>query len=343
MNTIDRVGESNALENGNKDPLLKEIEDESEELETSIEAQDLARQTGDIEVYKYYLKYVGLWPMLAFLFFVAIHVGSSSFSQLWLKWWADNEGHQMILYIAIYFLLALVYCLGNGGYVWAIGVVIGPSTGRKLHKVLLDTVMQAPQRFFANTDIGSLLNRFSQDMSLIEGQLATGVLITVTNLVGAVIEASFVALGSVYMIFTIPVLMITIYWLQKIYLRTSRQLRFLELESRSPVYTHFTETIEGLTTIRAFGWEHEMAEIAYERIDDSQKPYYLLFCIQRWLALVLDLIVAGMAVTVVTLATSLRGSTSPGLLGVSLNNVLSTYLALFGCPHTNHNQHSAAV
>jgi ATP-binding cassette subfamily C (CFTR/MRP) protein 1 len=58
------------------------------------------------------------------------------------------------------------------------------------------------------------------------------------------------------------------------------------------------------------------------RLDESQKPYYLMFCIQRWLALVLDLVVGALATTVVALATSLRYSTSPGLLGVSMNSVL---------------------
>ncbi len=65
-----------------------------------------------------------------------------------------------------------------------------------------------------------------------------------------------------------------------------------------------------------------MTEVNARRLDDSQRPYYLLFCIQRWLALVLDLIFAAMAIIVVALATSLRHSTSPGFLGVSLNNIL---------------------
>jgi len=113
-----------------------------------------------------------------------------------------------------------------------------------------------------------------------------------------------------------------LYQLQKVYLRTSRQLRHLELESRSPVYSHFLETLDGLCTIRAFGWERESRALFTERVDDSQKPYYLMFCIQNWLSLVLDLIAAGMAVTVVTLALNLRQWTSPGLLGVAMNNVL---------------------
>lgn len=89
--------------------------------------------------------------------------------------------------------------------------------------------------------------------------------------------------------------------------------------------SHFLETLDGLATIRAFGWQEQVRDISTKRVDDSQVPYYLMFCIQRWLGLVLDLIVAGMAVSVVTLAISLRKYTNAGLLGVSMNNVLCKY------------------
>lgn len=116
--------------------------------------------------------------------------------------------------------------------------------------------------------------------------------------------------------------MLTIYCLAHIYLQTSRQLRYLDIETRAPVYSHFLETLDGLSTIRAFGWEQEFNGMNRIRLDESQKPYYLLFCIQRWLALVLDLVVAGVAIMVVALALNLRNYTSPGLLGISMNNVL---------------------
>jgi ABC-type multidrug transport system fused ATPase/permease subunit len=124
------------------------------------------------------------------------------------------------------------------------------------------------------------------------------------------------------MIISIPFIMLAVFFIQRVYLRTSRQLRFLDLETRSPVYSHFLETLEGIVTIRAFDWQQEAAKENIRRLDDSQKPYYLLYCIQRWLALALDLMSAGMAIIVVALATSLRHTTSPGFLGVSMNNVL---------------------
>lgn len=121
----------------------------------------------------------------------------------------------------------------------------------------------------------------------------------------------------------IPGLLAILYLLQKLYLRTSRQIRFLDLEAKSPLYSHFLETLDGLSTIRAFGWQDQFNVISNERLDASQRPYYLLYCIQRWLNLVLQLLIGTMAVVVVALATSLRDTTSGGRIGIALNGILN--------------------
>lgn len=127
------------------------------------------------------------------------------------------------------------------------------------------------------------------------------------------------------MIASIPFLVFVIWALQNVYLRTSRQLRLLDLESRSPLFSHFLESVRGLATIRAFGWESRFRTKNERLLDRSQQPQYLLYCSQRWLNLVLDLVAGAQAVLVVGLAVGLRHSTSPGLLGVSLNSILCKY------------------
>ncbi|KAI1207078.1 ABC transporter [Annulohypoxylon truncatum] len=300
-----------------------DIEEKAEEVSRVDELNDLKRSTGDFTIYKYYFASIGKWKLFVFVFFVILNVFCSTFSQIWLKWWSDAGGGQLGLYISVYLVLAILTSIGNGGYVWAILILISPSTARKLHYTLLKTVMRAPQSFFSSTDSGTILNRFSQDMTLIESQLAIGMLITVSNFFSVLASVALVATGSSYMAATIPLLFVAIGIIQHFYLRTSRQLRLLDLEAKSPLYSNFLETLTGLETIRAFGWEKAQQKTNNRLLDLSQRPYYLLYCIQQWLNLVLDLIVAAEAVLVVGLALGLRSSTSPGLLGVSMNNVLS--------------------
>jgi ATP-binding cassette subfamily C (CFTR/MRP) protein 1 len=56
----------------------------------------------------------------------------------------------------------------------------------------------------------------------------------------------------------------------------------------------------------------------------SQRPFFLLKTIQRWLTMVLNLIVSVLAVVLAIMAVELREKISPGLLGLALVNVVST-------------------
>jgi ATP-binding cassette, subfamily C (CFTR/MRP), member 1 len=139
-----------------------------------------------------------------------------------------------------------------------------------------------------------------------------------------------ICLGTSYIAATIPGTMFVLYWVQKYYLRTSRQMRLLDLENKSPLYQQFTETIEGIETIRAFGWQEFSDREALKRLSTSQRPYYLLYMIQRWLNLVLDSLVASLAILLVALAVILPQSSSGGAIGVALSSVLSFNTSLKG-------------
>lgn len=102
----------------------------------------------------------------------------------------------------------------------------------------------------------------------------------------------------------------------------------MDLEAKSPLYSHFIETLSGLTTIRAFGWTEKFREQNLTLLDTSQKPYYLLFCIQRWLGLVLDLLVTALAVILMILIVKLRTNISPSYVGLALLNVMTFNEAL---------------
>lgn len=90
---------------------------------------------------------------------------------------------------------------------------------------------------------------------------------------------------------------------------------------KAPIVSLFLDTIKGLTTIRAFGWSPAFDQRCISLLDASQKPLYLLFCIQRWLLLVLSLIVMAMELLVMGVAIALRTRVSPGLVGLAIIQV----------------------
>jgi ATP-binding cassette subfamily C (CFTR/MRP) protein 1 len=60
----------------------------------------------------------------------------------------------------------------------------------------------------------------------------------------------------------------------------------------------------------------------------SQRPFYLLFCIQLWANLVLNLIVAGLAVVLVALTVTLTEQTNAGFVGVALVTIMNFNMSL---------------
>lgn len=147
--------------------------------------------------------------------------------------------------------------------------------------------------------------------------------VIISGLLSCLAEAGLLLAGAKYLAAIIPVAVLVLYTIQAFYLRTSRQMRRLDLQAKAPLYTHILEMVDGLTTIRAFGWQSAFRTSALQRLDESQKPYYVLFCIQRWLALVLDLFVAASAVLLVAFGVLTPASTSASAIAISLYAVVN--------------------
>lgn len=133
---------------------------------------------------------------------------------------------------------------------------------------------------------------------------------------------ALIGYGSIYAAVSFPVVLVALYLIQKFYLRTSRQLRLIDIETKAPLYSLFEETLSRLATIRAFGWREALEDRNREFLDRSQRPFYLLFAVQRWLTLVLDLVVAAIAVLLMGLVVALRGTMAAGGVGLALLNVI---------------------
>jgi ATP-binding cassette, subfamily C (CFTR/MRP), member 1 len=149
-------------------------------------------------------------------------------------------------------------------------------------------------------------------MTIVDTELPYSVIDLLATMASSIMAAVPMCLSAGYFAATVPPVILSVWVLQRYYLRTSRQIRHLDLEAKSPLYSHFIETLSGLVTIRAFGWGPHFQDHNIALLDVSQKPYYLLLCIQRWLALILDLIVAALAVILMVLVVKLRTDISPG-------------------------------
>lgn len=69
---------------------------------------------------------------------------------------------------------------------------------------------------------------------------------------------------------------------QSFYVASSCQLRRLEAVSRSPVYSHLNETVQGAAVVRAFGEQGRFVLEADRRVDRNQEAYFPRFVATRY-------------------------------------------------------------
>lgn len=293
---------------------------------STTENSDKRRQRGDPAVYKYYGRSIGLKALATLLLLEAGWAFLQSFPTVWLNFWNDSiirNENRAGYYIGIYAALQTVAVIWFALLIWFVLVQVAARSGIHLHSNLLNAVVNAPFSVFVKSDIGSITTRFSQDIGILDNQLPLALVVSLASFFTVLARTGLLAASSYYVAIAFPFLAVAYYYLQRSYLRTSRQLRLLDLEQKSPIYTQFLETASGLTTIRAFNWAPAAVQKNYELVDESQKPFYLLIIVQKWLVLALDMMTAALALLVVGFAVYLRGSVSVGLTGVSLVQLIS--------------------
>lgn len=146
---------------------------------------------------------------------------------------------------------------------------------------VLKVTLRASYPFLSKTDVGSITNRFSQDLLLIDLRLPLSCLNCGLYLVTAIVGYALIAAASVLLLATAPILLTVIYLIQRFYLRTSKSMRLFDLQAKAPLYSQFTDALGGLATIRSFHWEGTLQMDNELLLDASQRPYYLMYCIQR--------------------------------------------------------------
>ncbi|KAJ5180006.1 hypothetical protein N7492_003216 [Penicillium capsulatum] len=288
----------------------------------SNEVHDHARRLGDFRVYKHYFGTIRPATLALFMFSCVLFGFGESFPTMWISFWSSNSYDQSNpFYIGIYGALRVLQLLG---FFLAAALALGPmvvDSGSKLHFNALNTVARAPLRFLTTTDNGVITNLFSQDTTIVDTELPKHLFNIAASICAVIGLAVVIAFSSPWLALVYPLLAMVLWLVQRVYLRTSRQLRFLDLEAKSPLYTNFLETARALATIRAFGWATHKLDENYQLVDQSQRPAYLLSMVQWWLQLVMNVMVLALAILVTVLATQLRAN--PGLAGASLVSLMS--------------------
>ncbi|XP_046591582.1 multidrug resistance-associated protein 1 isoform X10 [Neodiprion lecontei] len=253
-------------------------------------------ETGSVKwkVYSHYLRSIGWFLTVSTIVMNAVFQIFSIGSNAWLSKWSDDnttvsDTSKRDMYLGVYGGLGLgqaIFTLA-ASFSLALGSIIASIT---LHEVMLSNSMKSPLSFFDQTPMGRILNRFGKDVDIIDN--------TLPNNFRSWIQTFFSAVGTVVAIcystplFAVVILPIGVvyYFVQRFYVATSRQLKRLESVSRSPIYSHFGESVTGAPTIRAYGLQDRFIAESESRVDFNQVCYYPSVIANRWLAIRLEMV-----------------------------------------------------
>ena len=192
---------------------------------------------------------------------------------------------------------------------------------RGLHEGLANSIMRAPVSYFDVTPTGRILNRFAADMDKIDLEISQTVaqgLGTVFNVVGAVIGIC-VATKGVLLIPLIPMSFVY-YLVQKWFRKSSTEIQRIENITRSPIFSDFSQTLSGTSTIRAYGAKDRFVVTCKENFDLNNSVYQLVQLVGHWLAIRLDILggLIGGFIAALAVATQSSGFIPAGWLGLAL-------------------------
>ncbi|MBE9038714.1 ABC transporter transmembrane domain-containing protein [aff. Roholtiella sp. LEGE 12411] len=298
-----------------------------------IEEEERASGAVKAELYFSYIRMLGTKPSLLFIvgLFILREILSIG-SDLWLAYWAADGRNPGALFLTGFILLGIF--VGIITFLRAIYMALrGVNAANKIHKQLLSGVLHAPLSFFEATPSGRVLNRFSKDQKIIDQQVIFKFLEGMSTL--------FLLLSSVVVIIgATPLALVAIvplvwgyYNIQKYFRASARDVNRLEAIAHSPIYAHFSETLVGASTIRAFGCEQLFILEIYRKIDQSQRALFTQLCLERWLSLRLDIMGVLLVGTVAVSAVMSRNILASGLAGLSITYAMSVTGALGRAVH----------
>ncbi|CRG87654.1 Cu2+-exporting ATPase [Talaromyces islandicus] len=170
---VTEFGESDTSESLDRDSSITQKAVTVPKTLTPEIISDMSRQTGDIAVYSYYLRAIGWRLVLGACLIILVYTFSANFPQVWLDIFTNDNGGQPGRFIGIHVLLMVAASGSQGLMIWQIMINIVVRSGLALHGILVRAVMNAPMQVFAEVDSGVILNRFSQDMTLVDAVLPT--------------------------------------------------------------------------------------------------------------------------------------------------------------------------
>ncbi|KAF9983598.1 hypothetical protein BGZ75_004919 [Mortierella antarctica] len=250
------------------------------------------RESGAVStsVYAEYFRMAGIWTWIAVLATYILGQACNLMMNYWLSLWSGGAiGLSTTTNILVYVSFAITQFVfaAIASQLLSYAVI---KTAREMHRKAFDKTIHARLSFFDTNPLGRILNRFSKDVDTIDNVL--------WGTLNDIFVTGLIVLGSVTMaIAYFPWLLIAVvpmaglyYYLSIYYRRTSREVKRLDSTLRSVLYAYFSESLSGMGTLKAYNRVEYAVRVNQQKLDFSNRPYYLFQIGTRWISLRVNLL-----------------------------------------------------
>ncbi|EKM53211.1 uncharacterized protein PHACADRAFT_259405 [Phanerochaete carnosa HHB-10118-sp] len=289
--------------------------------------QEEERITGSVagKVYARYFRFAGgLIQVPILLLLLAGYQGASVANNLFLGFWTAQSIHGFRSgdYMGTYAALGISIAVFSFALSFHISLT-SLSAGLRMFRASLWAVLHSAIAFFDTTPMGRVMSRLSKDQDTVDTEIsmiAFQLLSTASNVAGtvALVFYTFPLLGIIF----VP-LFIFYYATAIFYRRTSVETKRLDSLMRSALYSSYSETLTGLSTVRAYREQPRFIHTAEQGLNMENQAYYMTIAIQRWLSVRLDFLGNILILGIALFAAGFRKSVNPSKIGVVLSYTLS--------------------
>ncbi|KAG0047747.1 hypothetical protein BGZ83_007248 [Gryganskiella cystojenkinii] len=196
------------------------------------------------------------------------------------------------------------------------------ASARNIFASMMESLMRTTLDFFHANPHGRVLNRFSKDMATCDELLPKVFYDT--------IQVGFMLLGSIvtvcivnpWIVIAVPFILGAFAALRSLYIKASRQVKRIDSQTRSPIYSHLSETLDGLSSVRAFGVSRQFMEEQMRTQEDNGRPFFLYLAMARWLGLRLDAVSAVFLGITAISCTAARDSQQAARAGLAMSSII---------------------
>ncbi|KAF9378719.1 hypothetical protein CPB97_009391 [Podila verticillata] len=304
----------------------KQLEDDGASImEKNLTTEEITEGETSFNAYIDFFRIGSSWAKL--IFTLCTLAGGQAIivaGQFFLTAWSSKDPtEQERTYYPLSFGL---YCLGTVilTIVWSVMFFnVITASSRNLFRAMLDALMRTSIDFFHANPHGRVLNRFSKDMANCDELLPYVFYDT--------IQVALVLLGSVitvcivnpWIIIAIPFILLSFVALRNLYMKSSRQVKRIESQERSPIYSHLSETLSGLISVRAFRKREEFMEEHLKTQEDHGRAFFTYLAMARWLGYRLDVVSALFLGITAVACVAARDTQQAARAGLAMSSVIS--------------------